>query len=91
MISAYRNNVDSWIHAAETGQVEAQYQAGLRFSTGQDGAPLDYVMAHKWLNLAAVRGSEEARRLRSELAGDMTRDEIAQAQKLAREWMSTHH
>lgn len=90
MGQAAKNSIDGWIQQAETGRVEAQYEIGLRFSTGQDGAPLDYIMAHKWLNLAAMRGSEDARRLRAELAGDMTRDEIAQAQRLAREWMSAH-
>tara|TARA_R110002167_G_scaffold218874_2_gene423506 strand:+ start:316 stop:588 length:273 start_codon:yes stop_codon:yes gene_type:complete len=82
--------VDQWLPNAEQGQVDAQYKVGLLFSTGQEGAPIDYVVAHKWLNLAAVRGSDDARRLRAELAGDMSKEEIAQAQRLAREWMSTH-
>ena len=90
MASRMIEGVDRWLPNAEAGQVDAQYKVGLLFSTGQEGAPIDYVMAHKWLNLAAVRGSDDARRLRAELAGDMSRDEIAQAQRLAREWMSTH-
>ncbi|MDP7547310.1 MAG: hypothetical protein QGF20_08445, partial [Alphaproteobacteria bacterium] len=52
--------------------------------------PLDYVTAHKWLNLAAVRGSGEAKLLRTELAGVMSREEISEAQRQAREWVSTH-
>jgi hypothetical protein len=59
-------------------------------STGQKGAPLDYVEAHKWLNLAALRGNDEAKRLRSELADVMSREEISEAQRQAREWVSTH-
>ena len=78
-----------WLREAEAGVVDAQFQAGLMYSTGQGGVPLDYVTAHKWLNLAAVRGSDDARRLRAELACDMSREEIARAQRLAREWMST--
>ena len=48
------------------------------------------VLAHKWFNLAAVRGSTEARANRGELALDMTPDEIAAAQRLAREWQRAH-
>lgn len=90
MASRAIDGVDRWLSNAEAGQVDAQFKVGLLFSTGQDGTPIDYVMAHKWLNLAAVRGSDDARRLRAEVAGDMSKEEIAQAQKLAREWMSTH-
>lgn len=74
---------------AEAGAIEAQYRLGLLYSTGM-GVPLDYVMAHKWLNLAAQQGYEEAKRLRVELASEMTREEIAEAQRLARQWMQRH-
>ncbi|MCW5750373.1 MAG: SEL1-like repeat protein [Alphaproteobacteria bacterium] len=58
---------------------------GLDYSTGR-GVPVDLVEAHKWLNLAAMDGNEEARRLRAEIARDMTAEEIADAQRRAREW-----
>ena len=76
------------VAAAEAGESVAQLQLGLLFSTGQKGAPLDYVTAHKWLNLAALRGSDEAKRLRTELADVMSREEISEAQRQAREWVS---
>ncbi|HZD27059.1 MAG TPA: hypothetical protein VE631_12400 [Alphaproteobacteria bacterium] len=85
------NGAEAWMRRAETGQPEALYHLGLMYSTGRDGVPLDYVTAHKWLNLAAVRGYDPAKALRAELAGDMSREEIAQAQRLAREWLRTHH
>ena len=44
--------------------------------------------AHKWFNLAAMRGSDAAKSWRSELASEMSSDEIAQAQKEAREWLT---
>lgn len=75
--------------AAEKGQPSAQYKLGLWYSTGK-GVPLDYIAAHKWLNLAARTGSEEAKRLRAELAHDMSPREIAEAQRQAREWLQTH-
>ena len=76
-------------HAAEQGRVEAQYNLGLMYATGL-GVVRDYVLAHKWFNIAAVHGSPEARVDRSELALDMTSEEIAEAQRLAREWTTTH-
>ena len=75
--------------AASAGRVDAQYELGLLYSTGQ-GAPADYVAAHMWLNIASAKGNLEARRLRAELAGDMSRDQIAEAQRRAREWLARH-
>jgi TPR repeat protein len=60
---------------------------GLLYSTGQGGAPLDYVSAHMLFNLAAMRGSEEAKRYRKELSGEMDRDSVNEAQRAAREWL----
>ncbi|HVY83602.1 MAG TPA: sel1 repeat family protein [Caulobacterales bacterium] len=74
--------------AARTAQnCEDLYKLGLIYSTGQ-GGPVDLVQAHMWFNLAAVRGSEAAKESRRELSGQMSAGEIAQAQKLAREWLS---
>ncbi|NJO35667.1 MAG: sel1 repeat family protein [Rhodospirillales bacterium] len=56
---------------------------------GRD-VPLDLVTAHKWFNLAALRGNAEAKRYRMEIAGEMTRYEIAEAQRQAREWLRRH-
>src|ERR1700756_5588812 len=47
------------------------FRLGLLYSTGQGGAPLDYVSAHMLFNLAAMRGSTEAKVYRKELAGEM--------------------
>ena len=81
--------INKFQRAAENGQPTAQYQLGLLYSTGR-GVPMDYITAHKWLNLAARTGDEEARRLRAELAHDMSPQEIAEAQRQAREWLQTH-
>ena len=75
---------------AETEKTaDALYNLGLLYSTGQ-GVALDYVQAHKWFNLAAMRGNQAARSSRAELAKEMTADEIAAAQREAREWMTSH-
>jgi hypothetical protein len=79
-----------WQRAAEQGSADAQYRLGLAHSIGEEQAPLDYVIAHKWLNLAARQGSEEARMLRAEVSEVMAREDIPTAQRLAREWIENH-
>ena len=63
-------------------------QMGLLYSTGQGGAPLDLVSAHMLFNLAAMRGSDEAKSYRRELAQEMDRDSVAEAQRAARQWLA---
>jgi len=75
--------------AAEGGKCDALYELGLIYSTG-NGVDVDLVTAHKWFNLAAMRGSEAARSYRAELAREMQPQEIAEAQRQAREWLATH-
>ena len=72
---------------ARQGRADALYNLGLAYSTGQGVAP-DFVVAHKWFNLAALRGVDEAKGWRNQLAGEMQPSQIAQAQKLAREWLN---
>lgn len=64
------------------------FRLGLLYSTGQGGAPLDYVSAHMLFNLAAMRGSVEAKVYRKELSAEMASDEVAEAQRQAREWLA---
>jgi uncharacterized protein len=64
------------------------FRLGLLYSTGQGGAPLDYVSAHMLFNLAALRGSEEAKLYRKELSQEMASEEVAEAQRAAREWLA---
>jgi hypothetical protein len=62
------------------------FQLGMMYSTG-GSVPADYVTAHKWFNLAAMRGNKEASRLRREIAEEMSESEIAAAQRAARDWL----
>ena len=64
------------------------FRMGLLYSTGQGGAPLDYVSAHMLFNLAAMRGSIEAKVYRKELSQEMEPADVAEAQRAAREWLS---
>src|SRR5215469_3599184 len=72
---------------AKRGRADALYNLGLAYSTGQ-GVRVDFVAAHKWFNLAAVRGVEEAKSWRAQISREMDAAQIAEAQRLAREWLS---
>ena len=65
------------------------YQLGLAYAYGRE-VDADRVAAHNWFNLAAARGNRDAVQCRQELSAEMNADEIAAAQRAAREWMTTH-
>lgn len=69
--------------------VQDCFRLGMLYSTGAS-VPADLVSAHKWFNIAAMRGSAEAARLRREIAGEMSQAEIAAAQRAARDWITRH-
>jgi TPR repeat protein len=70
----------------EAPVVDTFYELGMMYSIGRS-VPVDYVTAHKWFNLAAMRGNEDANRLRREIAEQMSEAEIATAQRAARAWL----
>jgi TPR repeat protein len=65
------------------------FDLGMMYSTGRS-VPADLVTAHKWFNIAASRGNTDAARLRREIAEEMSDDEIATAQRAARDWLTRH-
>jgi uncharacterized protein len=76
--------------AAEQGDVLAQAVLGAMYG-GEEGIPPDYVQSYMWLSLAASRAStQEDRDMVLEALNlvetKMTPDQIAEAQKLARDW-----
>ena len=87
----YREAV-KWYHkAAEQGDASAQSTLGGMYYFGQ-GVPQDFVQAHMWFNLAAanVATGKNYADARNEIAARMTPAQIAEAQKLAREWQAAH-
>ena len=74
--------------AAAGGEIDACYELGVIFSTGGHGVAADLVEAHKWFNIAAASGHEEAAWCRADVSDEMTAREIAEAQRRAREWLS---
>jgi uncharacterized protein len=71
--------------AADHGDAVAQFALGTMEANGQ-GAPKDLVSAHMWFNLSAATGNKDAARTRDFVAQKMTSTQIAEAQRLAREW-----
>ena len=78
----------SHIAAAEQGDAEALFELGAIYSSGGHGVDIDLIEAHKWYNLAALRGSDAAHVCRGEVAEEMDRSEVAEAQKKARAWIA---
>lgn len=70
---------------AEAGDAQAQFELGQMYAMGE-GILQDYVLAHMWLNLAASQGAEGAAEMRNSLGERMVGAEIAEAQRLARNW-----
>jgi len=73
--------------AAAGGNTSACFDLGVIFSTGGHGVAIDMIEAHKWFNLAATSGHEEASFCRADISEEMTAREIAEAQRRAREWL----
>ncbi len=71
----------------ETGA--QMFELGMLYSSGREVAA-DLVTAHMWFNLAAMKGNEEAARLRREVAAEMLDAQIGQAQRAARDWLKAH-
>lgn len=83
--------------AAEQGHADAQAYLGRMYSNGE-GVPQDDVQAYKWFTLVADtsdskefgEGVQAVLQSRNELEAKMTSDQIAEAQRLAREWLARH-
>lgn len=72
-----------------TTQADILFELGMMYATGRD-CGTDLVAAHKWFNIAAIKGSARAAALRAELSRSMSKIEIARALREAREWMTMH-
>ena len=74
--------------AAEQDHAVAKLFLGVIYAEGQ-GVPQDYVRAYMWFNLAAAQGEQKAARFLDMAAQRMTPAQIAEAQRLARDWKPT--
>jgi TPR repeat protein len=80
-------DLTSSVMAAPEG--EAYFELGMKYASGRSG-PADLVTAHKWFNVAVARGYRTAAGVRSELAREMSAEEIAAAQREARLFLTRH-
>ena len=80
--------IESRMADAAMGDVNALYELGVAYSTGTAGVEVDFIEAHKWFNLAALKGNMAAQECRADIAEDMTAREIAEAQRQARAWLN---
>ena len=90
----YAKAVKLYLLSAEQGNARAQVNLGFMYGNGH-GVLQDYVEAHKWFNLAASRHTEEEDRNlaienRDIVANEMTTAQVAEAQKLAKQWDKAH-
>ncbi len=80
-----------YMKAAEQGDVVAQFLIANLYISGQ-GVPQDLVKAYQWLSVAATANHPDAKknsdRAKQQIAGHMMPAQIAQAEKLAREWIA---
>ncbi|MFZ4807601.1 MAG: hypothetical protein ACOYLQ_10120 [Hyphomicrobiaceae bacterium] len=86
-MARYEVAADEATHASVGGSADVLFELGMRYCAGR-GVAIDMIEAHKWFNLSAMRGNEAAKSYRLELAREMSRTDVAKAQRLAREWLA---
>ena len=85
----FKQSFHWYTKAAEQGHVDAIQSIGYMYIDGK-GVKKNYVKAHMYLNIASAKGRQRAKTNRDIVAKEMTPEQIAEAQKLAREWMKKH-
>ena len=75
-----------WIRrAADQGLARTQFYLGAAYELGI-GVPKDYIQGYMWHNLASAQGHEKAKEDKLKLSKKMTKEEIAEAQRLSTQW-----
>ena len=82
-------DLESAVPVAQSAIQDMLFERGLYWASGRSGV-VNLVAAHKWFNLAALKGRPDAIALRREVAEQMSESEIATALGEARAWMTAH-
>lgn len=82
-------NLEQAVPVEMADNADVLFELGMLYASGRSGG-LDLVSAHKWFNLAALKGRVDALTHRREVAELMSDVEIARAQREARAWMTAH-
>jgi TPR repeat protein len=85
----YKQAIYWYTKAAEQGEAKAQYKLGFMYYNGE-GTPKNNVLAYVWWNIAAAQGHESAASNRGNLEELMTPNQIAEAQKLSKEYYAKY-
>ena len=85
---AHAGEIDDLRERADQGNADAQFTLGVAYAKGE-GVTQDNDEAHKWFNLSAAAGNTKAGEGRDFVAKRMTPEQVAEAQRLAREWKPT--
>ena len=76
-------------YVVEPKDAQSCFALGMNYSAGA-GVAVDLIEAHKWFNIAAMRGHQDGAQLRREIAEQMSDAEIGCAQRAARDWLKSH-
>jgi len=82
-------NLATAVSAEVAANGDVLFELGMLHASGREG-PVDLIAAHKWFNLAALKGRRDAIAMRREVAEMMSDADIAAAQREARAWMTAH-
>ncbi|MEH6718989.1 MAG: sel1 repeat family protein [Aurantimonas endophytica] len=85
----FQNYADQAANGALFVDADLLFDLGMQAALGRGGA-VDPVAAHMYFNLADRKGCERAAFHRQDMAGQMSKSEIATALRLAREWLTRH-
>ena len=83
------HNAEMATMGGDNNSADVFCEMGLMYATGR-GCAVDLVAAHKWLNIAAIKGNDRAAELRADVAATMSKMQLAEALRAAREWMTIH-
>jgi TPR repeat protein len=90
VIQDYAEAVDWYLKVAEQGHTQAQVNLGTMYDNG-NGVIKDAVIAHMWYNIGGANGNERGSDNRGLIEEQMTREQIADAQALARRCMASDY
>ena len=88
-MARYDMSMASQGEMAREATADTLFELGMAYYFGKEVEP-DIAEAHKWFNLASIRGHDKARQYRTELAAEMSSDELREALSRARSWMGLH-
>ena len=89
MAGSYNTAHEVSLELAEAGSSVCQYYLGIMFLEGK-GALQDFSQAHMWFNIASSRGHDKAHKLLEKVTRRMSAEQVAEAQKEARQWVTRH-